>query len=54
MIKFNEDEKFYKDDDNPYSSIAMPRIRRAFPELLSKQVVSVVPTTEPQRNIICP
>lgn len=52
MIRFNEDEKYYK-DDNPYSSIAMPRIRRAFPELLSNQVVGVVPTTEPQRNKIC-
>ena len=53
MIKFNEDEKFYR-DDNPYSSIAMPHVRRVFPELLSNTVVSVVPTTEPQRNIICP
>ena len=53
MIKYNEDEKFYK-DDNPYSSIAIPKIRRAYPELLSNTVVSVVPTSEPQRNIICP
>lgn len=53
MIKFNEDEKFYK-DDNPFNHISMPKIRRAFPELLSNQVVGVVPTTEPQRNIICP
>lgn len=53
MIKFNEDEKFYK-DDNPYSSIAMPHVRRVFPELLASQTVSVVPTDEPQRNIICP
>lgn len=53
MIKFNEDEKFYK-DDNPYGSIAMPKIRRVFPELLSNQVVGVVPTEEPQRYIICP
>lgn len=53
MIKFNEDEKFYK-DDNPYSSIAMPKVRRVFPELLANTVVGVVPTTEPQRNIICP
>ena len=53
MIKFNEDEKFYR-DDNPYSSIAMPNIRRAYPELLSNTLVGVVPTTQPQRNIICP
>ena len=53
MIKFNEDEKFYR-DDNPYSSIAMPHIRRAYPELLANTLVGVVPTTQPQRNIICP
>lgn len=53
MIKFNEDEKFYK-DDNPYSSIAMPKVRRVFPELLANTMVGVVPTTQPQRNIICP
>lgn len=46
MIKFK--------DDNPYSSIAIPRVRRVFPELLASQTVSVVPTTQPQRNIICP
>lgn len=55
MIKFNEDEKFFK-DDNPYSntisSIAMPIVRRAFPQLLSSQIVGVVPTDEPQRIII--
>jgi hypothetical protein len=53
MIKFNEDEKFYR-DDNPYSSIAMPHVRRVFPELLASQTVGVVPTTKPQRYIICP
>lgn len=53
MIKFNEDEKFYR-DDNPYSSIAMPHVRRVFPELLASQTVSVVPTKEPQRYSICP
>lgn len=53
MIKFNEDEKFYK-EDNPYSSIAIPKVRRVFPQLLASQTVSVVPTEEPQRNIICP
>lgn len=52
MIKFNEDEKFYR-DDNPYSSMAIPHVR-IFPELLASQTVSVVPTTQPQRNIICP
>lgn len=45
MIKFNEDEKFYK-EDNPYSSIAMPHV-------LASQMVGVVPTNEPQRTIIC-
>ena len=53
MIKFNEDEKFYR-DDNPYSSIVMRHVRRVFPELLASQTVSVVPTTEPQRYSICP
>lgn len=53
MIKFNEDEKFYK-EDNPYESIAIPKVRRVFPELLANTVVGVVPTSEPQRNIICP
>ena len=47
MIKFNEDEKYFK-DDNPYSSIAMP------PELLASQTVGVVPTNEPQRYNIFP
>lgn len=41
MIKFNEDEKFYKED------------KRVFPELLASQTVGVVPTNEPQRTIIC-
>lgn len=56
MIKFNEDEKYFK-DENPYSntigSIAMPMVRRAFPKLLASQMVGVVPTNEPQRTIIC-
>lgn len=56
MIKFNDAEKFYR-DDNPYSnnpngSIAMPLVRRVFPELLASQTVGVVPTNEPQRTII--
>lgn len=56
MIKFNEDDKFFK-DDNPYGNnqfqpIAMPLVRRTFPQLLSSQIVGVVPTTKPQRIII--
>lgn len=57
MIKFNEDEKFYR-DDNPYSNnlngtIGMPLVRRTFPQLFASQIVGVVPTNEPQRIIIC-
>lgn len=53
MIKFNEEDKFFK-DDNPYSSIAMPLVRRAFPHFFASQTVGVEPTDEPQRIIICP
>ena len=53
MIKYNEDEKFFK-EDSPFSPLGMPKIRRVFPQLLANQVVGVVPTSEPQRNIICP
>ena len=52
MIKFNEDEKVYK-EDNPNGSIAMPLVRRTFTQLFASQTVGVVPTTEPQRIIIC-
>ena len=56
MIKFNEDEKLYK-EDNPYSnnpngSIALPLVRKSFPQLFSSQTVGVIPTNEPQRTII--
>ena len=53
MIKFNEDEKYLK-DDKPNGSIAMPLVRRAFPHFFASQTVGVVPTDEPQRIIICP
>ena len=57
MIKFNE-EKFFRNDNpygnNPFQPIAMPLVRRTFPQLLSSQIVGVVPTDEPQRIIICP
>ena len=58
MIKFNEDEKFFR-NDNPYGNnqfqpIAMPLVRRTFPQLLSSQIVGVVPTDEPQWIIIRP
>ena len=52
MIKFNEDDKFFR-NDNPNGSIAMPLVRRTFPQLFASQTVGVVPTTEPQRIIIC-
>ena len=52
MIKFNEDDKFFR-NDNPNGSIAMPLVRRAFPQYFASQTVGVVPTTEPQRIIIC-
>lgn len=52
MIKFNEEEKFFK-DDNPNGSIAMPLVRRAFPQYFASQTVGVVPIDEPQRIIIC-
>lgn len=58
MIKFNEEEKFFKDDNpygnNPKGSIALPLVRRAFPQLFGSQIVGVVPTDKPQRIIICP
>ena len=58
MIKFNEDEKFFRNDNqccnNPFQPIAMPLVRRTFPQLLASQTVGVVPTDEPQRIIICP
>ena len=58
MIKFNEDEKFFRNDNtccnNPFQPIAMPLVRRTFQQLLSSQIVGVVPTDEPQRIIICP
>lgn len=53
MIKFNEDEKFFRNDNNPNGFIAMPLVRRTFPKLFASQTVGVVPTTEPQRIIIC-
>ena len=53
MIKFNEDEKFFK-DDNHNGSIAMPLVKRTFPQLFASQIVGVVPTDKPQRTIICP
>lgn len=57
MIKFNEEEKFFKDDNpygnNPNGSIAMPLVRRTFPQLFASQTVGVVPIDEPQRIIIC-
>lgn len=52
MIKFNENEKYFK-DDNPNGYIAMPLARKTFPQLFSSQIVGVVPTNEPQRTIIC-
>ena len=56
MIKFNENEKFFRNDNqccnNPFQPIAMPLVRRTFPQLLSSQIVGVVPTDEPQRIII--
>ena len=58
MIKFNEDEKFFRNDNpccnNPFQHIAMPLVKRTFPQLLSSQIVGVVPTDEPKRIIICP
>ena len=58
MIKFNEDEKFFR-NDNPYGNnqfqpISMPLFRKTIPQLLSSQNVGVVPTDEPQWIIICP
>lgn len=56
MIKFNENEKFFRNDNpccnNPFQHIAMPLVKRTFPQLLSSQIVGVVPTDEPQRIII--
>ena len=58
MIKFNEDEKFFRNDNpccnNSFQPIAMPLVRRTFPQLLASQTVGVVPTDKPQRIIICP
>ena len=54
MIKFNEEDKFFRNDNNHNGSIAMPLVRRTFPQLFASQTVGVVPTTEPQRIIICP
>lgn len=53
MIKFNEEDKFFRNDNNHNGSIVMPLVRRAFPQYFASQTVGVVPTTEPQRIIIC-